>query len=109
MVVDKGTMDFELNPHNLLNFISSDNDEFQYIEINTEYLPHSDRFPFYSHQNPVDTGVVLFKRFMLLLKHNNLIHVNRKFVLNNKWAIMHLDNVGKFVLQQSAHAQIVAD
>ena len=108
VVGDKGTMDFALNPHHLLNFISSDNDEFQYIEINTEYLPHSDRFPFYSHQNPVDTGVVLFKRFMLLLKHNNLIHVNRKFVLNNKWAIMHLDNEEKFVPQQSAHAQIVA-
>ena len=108
MVGDKGTMDFALNPHHLLNFISSDNDEFQYIEINTEYLPDTYRFPFYSHQRPVDTGVVLFKKFMLLLKHNNLIHVNRKFVLNNRWAISKLNEQGKFVPQQSAHAQIVA-
>ena len=108
LVGNTGTLDFALNPQIFLNYLSPDKKLFNYIKIQTEYLEHSLRYPFYSHQRPVTTGVVLFKQFILLLIRNGLISQNSKFILNNRWAQFVKDQNGNTSTQGAGHAQIVA-
>jgi hypothetical protein len=108
-VGNKGTMDFALSPQVLLNYLSTDNSEFEYIGLDTEYLHNHQPFSLWSQQEPVATGIVLFKKFMLLLKNNKLILKDTKFVLNNSWEEHILDaKTNNTIVNQNGHSQLIA-